>query len=107
LEEIPLVDLALDTDLTAIFNGSKKRKDLRPAQNFLQENSKRIADDVAYWTGVRRPLVKRLLEVIAKRSGDLGLRVDTEKRGEYLTNITSYATALAMTYMARGKFVQP
>jgi hypothetical protein len=104
-EQIPLVDLALDTDLAAIFNGSKKRKDTQPAQAFLLQNSKRIADDVAYWTGVRRPLVKRLLEVIAERAGGLGLLVDVEKRGEYLTNISSYATALAMTYMARGKFV--
>jgi hypothetical protein len=104
-EQIPLVDLALDADLAAIFNASKKRKNTKPAHAFLWEHRKRITDDIAYWTGVQRPLIKRLLEVIGKRTEDLGLRVDGEGKGYYLSNITSYTTALAMTYMARGRFV--
>jgi hypothetical protein len=66
-----------------------------------------VVDKIAYWTGVQRPLIKRLIEAIEKRSGELKLFADSDRETEHLSNITSYATALAMNYMARGKFVQP
>lgn len=106
-EEIPLVDLALDTDLRDIFDASKRRKTAVPASQFLREHRKSVVDKIAYWTGVQRPLIKRLIEVIEKRIGEMGLFADRQRGTEHLTNITSYATALAMNYMARGKFVQP
>jgi hypothetical protein len=48
-----------------------------------------------------------LIEAIEKRAGELKLFADSTRETEHLSNITSYATALAMNYMARGKFVQP
>lgn len=106
-QEIPLVDLALDADLSDIFNASKRRKSSRPAQPLLHENQKLVVDKVAYWTGVQRPLVKRLIAVIEKRIGELQLFADKEREEEHLANVTAYATALAMSHMARGKFVLP
>jgi len=107
-EEIPIVDLALDTDLLDIFNVSKRRKKtVRPAQEFLHEHRKAVVDKVAYWTGVQRPLIKKLIEVIEKRIGELGLRADTKREAEHLAELTVYATTLATNYMTRGKFVQP
>jgi len=107
-EEIPIVDLALDTDLLDIFNVSKRRKKtVRPAQEFLHEHRKALVDKVAYWTGVQRPLIKKLIEVIEKRIGELGLRVDARREAEHLAELTVYATTLATNYMTRGKFVQP
>jgi len=106
-QEIPLVDLALDADLSDIFNASKRRKTSRLAQTLLHENQKLIVDKVAYWTGVQRPLVKRLLAVIEKRIGEMGLLADKEREEEHLANITAYAATLAMSHMARGKFVLP
>jgi len=107
-EEIPVVDLALDTDLLDIFNVSKRRKKtVRPAQEFLHEHRKALVDKVAYWTGVQRPLIKKLIEVIEKRIGELGLRADTSREAEHLAELTVYATTLATNYMTRGKFVQP
>ena len=40
------------------------------------------------------------------RVGELGLRADVKQEKDYLTEITVYATALAMNYITRGKFVQ-
>ena len=38
--------------------------------------------------------------------GELGLRADVKCEKEHLTEVTVYATALAMNYLTRGKFVQ-
>jgi hypothetical protein len=106
-EEIALEDLALDTDLRDIFNASKRRKTAEAAHKFLHAQRKSVVDKVAYWTGAQRPLVKKLLEVIEKRVEELSLFADTARESEHLIQITVYMTALAMNYMARGKFVHP
>jgi hypothetical protein len=63
-------------------------------------------DKVTYWTGVQRPLVKRLVESIETRVGELGLRAAVRSEKENLAEVSTYATALAMNYLTRGKFVQ-
>jgi hypothetical protein len=101
-------ELPLDTDLRDIFSVSKRRrKNVRAAADLLRENRKVLVDKVNYWTGVQRPLVKKLVETIETKAGDLGLRADTKSEKEYLTEVTVYATALAMNYIARGKFILP
>ena len=105
-EEIPVEELALDADLADIFNISRKRqKGVRAAHEMLREHRKPIIDKVAYWSGVQRPIVKRLVEAICKRVEDLGLRVDLRRESEYLTEFTVYTTALSMNYLIRGKFI--
>ncbi len=100
-------DLALDTDLTDIFKTSKRRKQgIRPAADLLRENRKSLVDKVTYWTGVQRPLIKKLIESIEARAADLGLSSEIKNEGEALTEVTVYATALAMNYLLRGEFVQ-
>jgi hypothetical protein len=107
-EEIPLQELALDADLGDIFNISRnRRKGVRPAQEMLRQHRKPIVDKVAYWSGVQRPIVKRLVEAICKRVEDLGLRVDVRRESEYLMEFTVYTTALSMNYLIRGKFIHP
>jgi len=101
------VDLALDTDLADIFKVSRRKKGVRPAADLLRESRKVLVDKVTYWTGVQRPLVKRLIESIETRVGELDLRVAVANEKEHLTEVTVYATALAMNYLTRGKFVQP
>ena len=102
------VDLPLDTDLVDIFKvSSRRRKGIRPAADLLRENRKAIIDKVAYWTGVSRPLVKDLVEAMAARVAALNLKADVKCESDHLTEVTVYATALAMNYLARGKFVQP
>jgi hypothetical protein len=63
-------------------------------------------DKIAYWSGVQRPLVKRLIEAIEKRIGELGLMADSKREAEHLAEVTVYASALAMNYLSNGKFVQ-
>ncbi len=97
------------TPICATSSASRKRrkKGTRPAADLLKENRKALIDKVTYWTGVQRPLVKRLVESIEARVGELGLRAAVRSEKENLTEVTAYATALAMNYLARGKFVQP
>jgi hypothetical protein len=107
-EEIPVQELALDADLQDIFNISPKRRNgVRPAVEVLHQHRKPIVDKVAYWSGVQRPIVKRLVESICNRVEELGLRVDIRREAEHLTEFTVYTTALAMNYLLRGKFIHP
>jgi hypothetical protein len=107
-EQHSTVELALDTDLADIFKVSRRRKKgVRPAAELLNENRKAIVDKVAYWTGVQRPVVKKLVESIAARVQEMGLSADVSSEKDHLTEVAVYATALAMNYLARGKFVQP
>jgi len=73
----------------------------------LRQHRKPIVDKVAYWSGVQRPIVKRLVESICKRVEDLGLRVDVRRESEHLTEFTVYTTALSMNYLIRGKSTIP
>jgi Putative zinc-binding metallo-peptidase len=106
-QEVQIGDLLLDHDLRDIFDASKRRKSAKSAQQFLQEHRKTMVDKVAYWTGAQRPLVKKLVESIEKRLGELNLFADLQREAEHLIQITVYATALATNYVAKGKFVQP
>ncbi|HXZ81998.1 MAG TPA: putative zinc-binding metallopeptidase [Terriglobales bacterium] len=106
-QQLAPAELALDADLMDIFNVSKRRKKgVRPAADMLTENQKTLVDKVTYWTGVQRPLVRKLIESIAQRVGALGLLAEVGREREYLAEISVYATALAMNYLLRGKFVQ-
>jgi hypothetical protein len=99
--------LALDTDLIDIFLPAKRRRaGLRPAADLLKENRKPLIDKVAYWTGVQRPLIKNLIESILSRVRELDLRADVQLEPQYLTEISAYATVMAMNYLTRGKFIQ-
>jgi hypothetical protein len=106
--QLSSVELPLDADLGDIFHASRRRqKGVRPASDLLRENRKALVDKITYWTGVQRPLVKHLVESIEGRVGELGLRAEVKAEKEQLTEVATYATALAMNYLTRGKFVQP
>jgi hypothetical protein len=107
LEQEPSPEgLALETDLEDIFVSRRRKKGVRPAADFVKENRKTITDKVAYWTGVQRPLVKKLVESIETRAAELKVSADIRREPEHLAEVTAYTTALAMNYLARGKFVQ-
>ena len=108
-ESHAIADLALDTDLTDIFvkSTSRRRNGIRPAADVLAARRKEIVDKVTYWTGVRRPLVKRLVESIEDRVRALNLAALTGRESVYVVEITAYTTTLAMNYLTRGRFTQP
>jgi hypothetical protein len=72
----------------------------------MRENHQAMVDKLTYWTGVQRPLIKRLVQAIESKVDELGLRADMKCEKEHLTEVSVYATALAMNYVTRGKFVQ-
>jgi len=99
--------LTPDTDLRDLFSVSKRRKTAVAASEFLHLHRKPVIDKVAQWTGAQRSLIKTLVDNIEKRSGELDLRADKTRSAEHLAEVTAYATALVMTYVAKGKFIQP
>ena len=107
-EQLSPGELALDTDLLDIFNVSRRRrKGVRPAVDLLRENRKSLIDKVNYWTGMQRPMVRKLIEIIEARATDLRLNADVRCESVHLAELAVYVTALAMNYMTRGKFIQP
>jgi hypothetical protein len=104
-----IAELALDADLADILlkPSPRRRSGIRPAAPWLAEHRKEIVDKVTYWTGVRRPLVKALVESVEQRVQALGLAVETAREASQLVELVAYATTLAMNYLARGRFVQP
>ena len=107
VKELGVGDLTPDADLRDIFPVSKRRKTGVAAQEFLHQHRKAVIDKVAQWTGAQRPLIKTLMDSIEKRSAELGLRADKTRVAEHVAEVTAYATALAMTYVTKGKFIQP
>src|SRR6266481_6757440 len=83
-EQIPLLEVALESDLAAILSASKTRKSSEPAGPFLHKHRKNLVDHIARWTSMQRPQIRKLMESIEKRITELGLRVDTKKEAEYL-----------------------
>jgi hypothetical protein len=106
-EEVAVTELTPDTDLRDIFAVSKRRKSAVPAKDFLHGHRKAVIDKVAQWTGAQRPLIKSLMDAIEKRASELDLRADKTREAEHLAEVTAYATALVMTYVTKGKFIQP
>ena len=106
-EEVAVTELAPDTDLRDIFRVSKRRKQARPAQEFLRQHRKAVIDKVAQWTGAQRPLIKALVATMEDRAGKLDLHADQSRQAEHLAELTAYTTALVMTYVTKGKFIQP
>ncbi len=107
LEEVAVTELTPDTDLRDIFPVSKRRKSALPAREFLHQHRKAVIDKVAQWTGAQRPLIKTLMDTIEKRAGELDLRADKTRSAEHLAEVTAYVPALVMTYVTKGKFIQP
>jgi putative zinc-binding metallo-peptidase len=106
-EEVAVTELTPDADLRDLFRVSKRRKAALPAKEFLHLHRKAVIDKATYWTGAQRPLIKTLVDTIERRADELGLRVDKAREAEHLAEITAYVTALVMTYVTKGKFIQP
>ncbi len=105
-EQIPLLEVALESDLAAILSASKTRKSSEPAGPFLHKHRKNLVDHIARWTSMQRPQIRKLMESIERRTTELGLRVDIKKEAEYLSELTVFVTTLVMNHLARGRSFQ-
>ena len=99
------VKVALEADLSDVFiPQGRRRKGIRPAWEFVEEHRKVLTDKITYWTGVRRPVVRALVEQIVRAARDLRLFADIAREADYLVELTAYGTTLAMNYLTRRRF---
>ena len=59
------VDIAMDAHLSEIFLTRKPREG-RPAADIVTKYRRELIDKITYWTGVRRPVVRGLVEAIVQ-----------------------------------------
>lgn len=105
-EQIPLLDVNLDDDLATLFSAPKKKRSAEAAETFLARHRKTLVDHIARWTAMQRPLVRRLMESVEKRSREMGLMTDRKREAEHLSEFTVFATTLVMNHLARRKAFQ-
>lgn len=101
------INVALESDLADLFiKRGRRRKGIRPASELVEENRLALTDKITYWTGVKRPVVRALIERIARTCRELQLYAEVGRESTTLVELTVYGTTLAMNYLTRGKFVQ-
>ena len=105
-EQIALPADSLDSDLATIFRTAKNRPNSEAAEIFLRRHRKTLVDQIAIWTAMQRPRVRKLMEAIEKRSAEMGLHIDRRQESEQLSEFTVFATTLVMNHLARSKSFQ-
>ena len=100
------VNVSLDADLAGFFPKPRRRRNqqLRPAAEVVEELRPTLTDRITYWSGVKRAVVRALIERMVRSCGDLGLVAEAGREQQYAVELTTYATVLAMNYLTRGKF---
>lgn len=105
-ESRAIADLALDVDLDDIFDHAEDeipQERTKKASDAIAERRKDIIDKITYWTGVRRSLVKTLVETVIRKCDELNLLVDTKHERAHLIDLTVYLTTLATNHFAPRK----
>uniref|UniRef100_A0A832MKU6 Zinc-binding metallo-peptidase n=1 Tax=Eiseniibacteriota bacterium TaxID=2212470 RepID=A0A832MKU6_UNCEI len=99
------VNVALESDLGDMFiPKGRRRKNVRPAWELVEQHRLALTDKITYWTGVRRPLVRALVERMVRVCRDLELSAEAGREAAYLVELTAYGTTLAMNKLTRGRF---
>jgi len=99
------VNVSLDADLAGFFpRRGRRRKGVRPAAELLEELRPLLTDKITYWTGVKRPVVRALVERMTRTCKELNLVAEWGREQQYAVEMTAYGTTLAMNYLTRGKF---
>jgi len=99
------VNVSLDADLAGFFpRRGRRRKGVRPAAELLEELRPLLTDKITYWTGVKRPVIRALVERMTRTCKELNLVAEWGREQQYAVEMTAYGTTLAMNYLTRGKF---
>ena len=98
-ETAVIAGLAVDADLLDIFTTGEGT----PAAELLHTHRRDIVDKVNYWTGVRRSLVRALVNAIERRLSELRLVSQSDRTRQHMVELTVYITALAMTFLTGKK----
>jgi len=92
----------LDADLFKLFEPPDAAS--APAETLVRAERESLIHAVTQYSGVNRSVVSSLVGHLADRTAALGLTVHLDKTREYLTQVTSFATALAMNYLYTDRF---
>jgi hypothetical protein len=99
-------NVALESDLADLFVAKgRRRKGIRPAADLVEAHRTALTDRITYWSGVKRPVVRALIERIIRTCRERELFAEEGRETAHLVELTVYATVLAMNYLTRGKFV--
>jgi hypothetical protein len=55
---------------------------------------------------MQRPMVRKFMEALEKRSAEMNLMIAARKEAQTLSEITVFATTLVMNHLARSKAFQ-
>jgi hypothetical protein len=97
------IDIALDAHLGQIFF-TRRRREAVPAAEIVRRHTRELVEKITYWTGVRRPIVRGLIDSICSTCERMKLWGERGEEARYLVEVTALATTLAMNYLTRGRF---
>ena len=99
------VNVSLEGDLAGFFSRpGRRRTGVRPAADLVEELRPLLTDKITYWTGVKRAVVRALVQRMARTCRDMNLVAESGREQQYVAELTAYGTSLAMNYLTRGKF---
>jgi hypothetical protein len=96
------IDVTLEHDLRDLFGRRRRRG--RAAADFLRENRSTLLNKIEYWTGVRRDVVRALVDRIQDTAARSELTLAPGSDAATLVELTTYATTLAMNHLTHGTF---
>jgi hypothetical protein len=100
------VEVEMHADLPRIFHAHARQKGVQPAADWVAAHRELLTDKIEHWTGVRRAVIRSLLESVVRQCRELKLFAKTGNDSSYLVELSAYATTLAMNYLTRGRFEQ-
>ena len=97
-DRVPIDDpRQFDTDLRRIFNSATDSPGGEQAMWFIHRHYREIVSRIAYWTGEEPSVVRSLIDHLARRAGELDLRVGALEAST-LIELTAFGTAVVMNH---------
>jgi len=97
-DRVPIADpRQFDTDLRTIFNSPKDAPSGESAMWFVHRHYREVISRISYWTGEAPSVVRSLMDHLARRAGELDLRVGTLEAST-LIELTAFGTAVVMNH---------
>ena len=97
-DRLPIEDeRQFDGDLRRIFAAAADAPEGEPAKWFVHRHYREIVSRISYWTSEPTSIVRSLIDYLARRAGDLELRVGGLEAAT-LIELTAFGTAVAMNH---------
>jgi hypothetical protein len=97
-DRVPIDDpRQFDRDLRSIFNSASDSPGGEQAMWFIHRHYREIVSRISYWTGEGPSVVRSLIDHLARRAGELDLRVGALEAST-LIELTAFGTAVVMNH---------